>query len=246
MSEYEILWVADDNNRRDYRDRQLYANSKGAVAYIEGHHNSKVYTVDVDGDGVKDMDAVGVADNPTMVLVCDNASQTSRDMGTYFATECAKVFDVPLYGNDGLLVLKQGDRAYYNLFYTSMKAVLLEPLWVSDGDLAILAQSEDAQDKIAQIIVNMVRKFFPDGGLIAMSVGHMFKASAPYDRGAPVVGTKGQLGEADLTKPYLLKAAKLLVDGTNITDPPETGGPGEVGGGSWRVSGTFKGTITKV
>ena len=220
MAKYEILWVADEDNRRDYRDRQLYANSMGAIAYVEGHHNSKVYTVDVDGDGVKDMDAIGVADNPTMVIVCDNASQTSRDMGAYFAQECAKLFNVPLYKQsghpDGLRVLKQGDRAYYNLYYTNMKAVLLEPLWVSDGELALIAQSEDAQDKIAQIIVNMIRKFFPNGGLVALSVGHLYKASSPYDRGAPVVGTGGKVGEADIVLPYMKKAAALLESGDSV------------------------------
>jgi len=224
MSKYEILWVADENNRRDYRDRQLYANSKGAVAYVAGHHNSKVYTVDVDGDGVADMDSVGLADNPTMVIVCDNASRTSQEMGSYFAKECSKAFKVPLFQQrghlPGLRVLKRGDRAYFNLYYTKMKAVLLEPLWVSDGELAMLAQSEDAQDKIAKIIENMIRKFFPNGGLIAFDVGHLYKASSRLDRGAPVVGTGGRVGEADLVLPYMRKAAALL-EGTAEKTPPK-------------------------
>ena len=127
MSKYKILWTADESNRRDYRERQLYANGAGAVLYIEGHHNANLYSVDVDGDGVKDVDAAGFKDNPTSVLVCDNASQMSKDIGTYFAGECAKAFGIP---NRGLVIRKPGDRAYYNLYYARMKAVLIEPLYV--------------------------------------------------------------------------------------------------------------------
>jgi hypothetical protein len=212
MSKYEIIWVADENNRRDYRDRQLYANSQGAKLYIEGHFNAQMYTVDVDGDGVPDMDAVGTSDNPASCLVADNASQTSRDMGTYFAAQVSKAFGYP---NRGLVELRRhangkADRAYYNLYYTHMPAVLLEPFYVSDGEQALMAQSEHAQDVIANIICQMVLKHLPDGGKVAFSIGHLFKASSKWDRGAPVVNTGGKIAEADLVKLYMEKAAVLI------------------------------------
>lgn len=218
MVKYEILWVADEKSRRDYKDRQFYANEKGAVVYVEGHLNANMYSVDVNGDGVMDVDKAGYADNPSSVLVCDNAGQGTREMGTYFSGECSKAFGMP---NRGLVVLKKGDRAYYNLYYTKMKAILVEPLYVSDAEVAVIAQTEHAKDTIAQILANTIRKFIPSGGLIAFSVGHMFKASSKWDRGAPVVGTKGKVAEADLVIDYMRRAADLLTLGKDITDEPE-------------------------
>ena len=239
MSKYSVLWVADEENRRDYRARQLYANAKGAICFIEGHHNANMYSVDINGDGVADVDAPGVADNPTSVLVCDNASAKSMDMGTYFAAECAKAFKIP---NRGLVVRKPGERGYYNLYYTNMPAVLLEPLYVSDAEVAVIAQSEHARDTIAQLIANMVRKYFPNGGVVAFSVGHLFKLSSKWDRGAPVVGTGGKVAEGDLVLEYMRKAAELLLTGKNIGDAPEEVQlePLEGGGGLVKLVGLWE------
>ena len=222
-AKYEIIWVADENNRRDYRDRQLYANSQGADLYFEGHLNAQAYTVDVDGDGIPDMDAVGTSDNPASCLVADNASQTSKNIGTFIAEKVSKAFGYP---NRGLVTLKRhadgsADRAYYNLYYTNMPAVLLEPFYVSDGEQALMAQSEYAQDVIAQIIYKAVLKYLPDGGKVAFSIGHLFKASSKWDRGAPVVNTGGKIAEADLVSLYMHKAADLIEGhGVEVPEPP--------------------------
>jgi hypothetical protein len=202
MSKYEILWVADEDNRRDYRDRQLYANSKDAVGYIEGHYNASAY------------DKPGVQDNPASCLVASNSGSKTREMAKYFADKVSEAFDYP---NRGCVVTENGDAGYWNLYYAAGNSILLEPLYVSDSDQALMAQSELGQDKIAQIIADLVRKFYPDGGLIAFSVGHKFKVSSPYDRGAPVVNTDG-LGEADLVELYMHKAAALLEAG-EVTEP---------------------------
>lgn len=239
MSKFEILWVASDEHRRDYKDRQLFANSKGAKAYIEGHCDARAYKRDTDGDGVLDADAEGTDDNPTSCLVCDNASQTSRDMAQYFSDAVSKKWGYP---NRGVVELARGARGYWNLYYTDMKAILLEGWHVSDKEIATLAMSELGQDQMAQIIADMIRKFFPDGGLIAFSVGHMFKKSSIHDRGAPVAGGNG-LGEADIVLSFMRKAAVLLETGANINDPePEpvqlamTGENHKWVEGQWEVS----------
>lgn len=194
MSKYKILWTADENNRRDYRDRQLYANEKGAVAFIQGHYNAKEY------------DKPGTQDNPALVVVADNSGSKTRSMGEYFAKRISDTFGFP---NGGVHVRKQGERGYWNVYYAKGNSMLLEPFYVSDPEQALLAQSEDAQDKIAGIIADMCRMNYPDGSLLAFDIGHKYKVSSPYDRGAPVVGTKG-LGEADLVELYMRKAAVLL------------------------------------
>ena len=205
MSKYTIVWAADENNRRDYRDRQLYANSMGAVAFIQGHLNASAY------------DKPGVQDNPASCLVASNSGTKTREMAQYFADEVSKEFGYP---NRGCIVTENGDAGYWNLYYAKGNSILLEPLYVSDSDQALMAQSEQGQDRIAQIVANLVRKFYPDGGIIAFDIGHKFKVSSPYDRGAPVTGTKN-LGEADLVEIYMHKAADLLASDEEVDPKPE-------------------------
>lgn len=206
MAKYHILWVASGSDRRDYKARQLYANDKGAVCYIEGHYNAKVY------------DKPGTADNPASCLVASNSGSKTRNMAAFFAAHVHQTFGYP---NGGCVVTEPGIAGYWNLYYAKGNSLLLEPLYVSDPEQAIMAQSELGQDRIAQIINTMVRKFYPDGGVIAFSVGHKYKVSSPYDRGAPVVGTDG-LGEADLAELYMKKAAVLLETETETKTETET------------------------
>ena len=176
MARYSTYLVADAENRRDYRDRQLFANQQGADVYVEFHFNANAY------------DKPGTSDNPASALVCDNASQKSRDMAADFAKRVAYAWGFP---NRGVVELKRysdgtADRAYWNLYYTNMKAFLLEPLFVSDIQQAEIAMSEDGQRKIAKILANVIREHYPSGATVACSLGHKFKASSVYDRGAPV------------------------------------------------------------
>ena len=189
---YSVFLVADEDNRRDYRDRQLYANEQGADVYVEFHFNATSY------------DKPGVADNPSSVLVCDNASQKSRDMAKDFADMMSSRFNYP---NRGVVELKKhvdgtADRAYYNLYYTKMKSFLLEPLYVSDVEQAKVALSDSEQREIASILVDVIKKHFPDGAKCAFSLGHKFKSSAVYDRGAPVVIGYAEDSEGNRTPTY--------------------------------------------
>lgn len=209
MGKYQVLWVASEKERRDYRDRQLYANARGADCYIEGHYNANLY------------DKPGTQDNPASCLVASNSGTKTREMAAFFAAQVSQTFGYP---NGGCVVTEPGDAGYWNLYYVKGNSLLLEPLYVSDPEQALMAQSELGQDRIAEIINGMVRKFYPDGGVIALSVGHKYKVSSPYDRGAPVVGTDG-LGEADLAELYMKKAAVLLetdVQEENVTPDKTT------------------------
>ena len=138
---YEVFLAADAQNRRDYRDRQLFANEQNADVYVEFHFNASAY------------DKPGTQDNPASVLVCDNASQKSRDMAKDFSDAMSSAYGYP---NRGVVELKRrsdgsADRAYYNLYYTKMKAFLLEPLYVSDAEQSSVALSEEGQKSIASI-----------------------------------------------------------------------------------------------
>lgn len=205
MAKYEVIWVADNEHRRDYKDRQFYANQLGCDLYLELHYNASAY------------DKPGTDDNPCSVIVCDNASQKSRDIATYLSELVSDHYAFP---NRGVDVVGRDRAGYWNLYYTKMQAVLTELLYVSDVEQAEIARSETGQWDLAQMHVAAIRKFYPDGAKIALSIGHKFKVTSPFDRGAPVVGDDG-LGEADLTEELAEKIVTLLGQNDTIIDSPE-------------------------
>ena len=78
--------------------------------------------------------------------------------------------------------------------------------------------AQERKAELAAILVATIREFFPNGGLVAFSVGHKYKTSSPNDRGAESV--LGGPPEAELAEPVLLLAATLL-EKANPTPPAE-------------------------
>lgn len=173
MSQYSILWVADSNNPRGYRDRQLFANRQGADVYLELHFNAKIN------------DRPGMDDNPASVLVADNASPTSRALARSLALATAEEWNIPSVPG-GVVELGGRSRGYYNLYYTSMPAVLTEMFWASEEKMVDLLEDPDEREKMARLILDCIRKHFPKGAVIALSIGHLFKGTG--DKGAPAAG----------------------------------------------------------
>ena len=204
---YEVLWVATAEDRRDYKDRQLFANSKKAVLYIEHHFNALEY------------DKPGTSDNPSSVLVATNGSQKSRDFAKLYSERVSARWGYP---NKGVDIVDSKRAGYWNLYYTSMPAVLLEPLYVSDPEQATLAMSEVGQKALAEILAQTIREQFPQGGLIAFSLGHKYRKDPKYkyDRGAPVKGGNG-LGEADIAENVLKLTAELLTAAPKTDEVPK-------------------------
>lgn len=118
-------------------------------------------------------------------------------------------FGTDVGGDQGILVGGWNGRGDGNLKHTQMPAVLLEPLFASHPQQADLIRSASGQAILARILVESIRRFFPQGGLIAFSVGHKYKTSQPDDRGADLAGGGS---EADYAELVLKKAAQLLTD----------------------------------
>lgn len=199
---YKVLWVADEDNRRDYRDRQLYANEKGADCYIELHFNAKKY------------DRPGTDDNPASVLVASNASHTSKSMAASLALKVSKEWGWPSRGMD---MIGSGRRGYYNLVYTKMPAILTELLFLSDLHQANVALSDKGQQHLARLVVQTIKEHFPNGALVALSVGHLFKLTSPNDKGAPVhpdAKNSENFAEGDLAL-WLGKLVQLYLEREN-------------------------------
>jgi hypothetical protein len=184
----------------DYMQRQLAANADRAVAYVEHHFNSSA--------------------SPTasyaVVVVGSNASNTSRNWGRWYARAVAEQFGNKVGGDQGILVGGWEGRGDGNVKHTRMPALLLEPLFASHPQQAEAIRSDAGQAVLARILAESIRRFFPDGGLIAFSVGHKYKSSSPHDRGAALAGGGN---EADHAEKVLLKAAQLLAEEVAVATP---------------------------
>lgn len=190
---YDVVWV-----KGDYRDRQLQANSLGCVCYVEAHFNAL---------GQDDPDTQ--RDNPALCIVGANASTTSRNWAKWYTSAIAEEFGIR---NGGILVgPRRGD---FNLRYTSMPAVLLEPLFCSDATQAGIIKSADGQNRLARILTDSIRRFFPNGGKVAFSVGHKYKDSNPNDRGARILGGGW---EAEYAEEVLYKAQGMISGGIDVS-----------------------------
>ena len=175
----------------EYMDRQLAANADGAVAYVEHHFNS----------------SASATSGYCVAIVGSNASQTSRNWGIWYASAISEEFATNMGGETGIVVGGYGGRGDGNIKYTTMPAVLLEPLFASNPYQAEIIRSENGQNRLAQVLVESIRHFFPKGGLIAFSVGHKYRKTRPTDRGADVDGGGS---EADYAEMVLIKAQALL------------------------------------
>lgn len=176
----------------EYMQRQLAANADRAVAYIEHHFNS-----------------AGPTANYALVVVGSNASQTSVNWGAWYARAVAEHFGTKVYQPDGVARGGLNGRGDGNVKHTAMPALLLEPLFISNPHQAEIVRSSNGQAALARILAESIRRFFPQGGLIAFSVGHKYKTSRPNDRGAALAGGGT---EADYAEKVLQQAAALLSD----------------------------------
>jgi len=176
----------------DYAERQQAANRDECDAYVEHHFNST-------GDGVASY---------ACVVVGANASNTSRNWGRWYARSVADSFGIRIGGEQGLLIGGYNGRGDGNVRFTRMPAILVEPLFASNPEHAAWIKTAAGQARLAQVLADSVRRFFPDGGRIGFSVGHKYKISNPNDRGAAVYGGGTEADYAEI----VLKQAKALLE----------------------------------
>ena len=160
----------------DYAARQRQANADGCAAYVERHFNS----------------SPSPAAAYTVVITGANASQTRRNWGRWYAQTVAREFDVPVGGDQGIMVGGYNGRGDFSLRFTEMPAILLEPLFGSNPQHAEWIRTDASQARLARILCDSIQRFFQKGGLIGLSVGHKYKVSQPNDRGAKILW--GRLG----------------------------------------------------
>lgn len=194
-AKYEVKYYTGD-----YVERQEEANRDGAICYVEQHLNSREYQ----------HEAWGLDDNPIICIVAHNASVKTKEWARLYCHLVKEAFPkIPLYNGTGLLQRQYRERGDYNLRFTKMPAILPEPFWLSDEEQVELLMQTNTQRTLGHALAISIQKMFPEGGLVAFSIGHKGKTSQPYDRGAPVRGYK-HLSEASFSEAILYHAKKLL------------------------------------
>jgi len=178
----------------DYPYRQMLANEAGVDVYIEQHFNS----------GPKEADYC-------MAVVAHNASEKSIEIAETYADFVSNRFKIPKFkGNpEGVKKCKFRERGDFNLRFTKMPAVLLEPLFVSNAEHVKILIDKQGYYDLAEILVDTIRKHFPNGAKVGFSVGHKYKRKSPLDRGAPVRGYP-EFFEADIAEWVLWIARSML------------------------------------
>jgi hypothetical protein len=144
----------------------MTANKAGVVAYVEQHLNA---TTDR-------------GTNYAMVIVAPTAGKLTKAWGKTYTSLIAKEF-----GTRDLGVIS-GGRGTFNLKFIKAPALLLEPGFVSNPEFAAIVRTGEGQDALARCLVESIKQHF-DGGLIGLSVGHMYRGTG--DRGAPVYEPDG-------------------------------------------------------
>lgn len=172
--------------------RQREANRAGCIAYAEQHLNA---TTDP-------------AVNYALAIVAGNASDRSKDWARTYTRIVSSTFGHPDRG-----VSIGPPRGSYNVKLMRCPAVLLEPGFVSNPEFAAIARTGEGIDALAKCLVDSIVECFPDGGLVGLSVGHMYRGKD--DPGAPVYEPDGLHDpefddEAELNNAIIIAATEML------------------------------------
>lgn len=177
--------------RGDYDTRQHVAAAAGCDLYLEQHFNSAVDP--------------GVTYPAGLYL---DGDEPSRALAREYAARVSEV--CPVRGGEPRAIpLGPGDRGRVNLRYVASPRAILEPGFGSNPAFAAWAQSADGVEALAGALVHVVRGACPRGGVVALSVGHLGKAQAPDDRGAPLAGGGW---EGDLALRVVDRAHEMLAE----------------------------------
>ena len=154
-----------------YKSRQLKATQDKACIYIEQHLNS----------------VESCKPNYCMTLVKKGCNDQTKMFAAKYCDCVVKRLGIPLYNKTGIKGVISSDRGYGNLAYSKMTALLLEPFFLSSEEMQALITTDWLWVKVqlVEALYETIKVFFPDGGLIALSVGHKYKPKPSHrDRGA--------------------------------------------------------------
>jgi hypothetical protein len=182
--------------------RQHEANKAECICYAEQHLNA----------------TTNPKVNYALAIVAANASEQSKDWARTYTRIVSFEFGHPDRG-----VSIGPPRGSYNVKLTKCPAILLEPGFVSNPEFAAIVRTGEGIDALARCLVRSIEECFPVGGLVALSVGHMYRGKP--DPGAPVFEPDGLHDpefddEAELNDAIIVSATEMLLAiGEEVQEP---------------------------
>lgn len=170
--------------------RQIDANNAGCIAAVEQHFNAVT------------KEKINYAEALIM-------HERSRAFANDYLKRVVAKFEIP---NAGVII--NPPRGQGCLKFYRCPAILVEPGFISNHDYANVLQSGEGIDEMAKVLVDSVCAMFPDGGLVALSVGHGYRGTP--DPGAPVNDKGDELdpafdSEEELNDAVITSAEEQLV-----------------------------------
>jgi len=148
----------------DYAARQKEANRLSCICYYEEHKNSYTTTAPMYG----------------LVQVAHNASAKSHGWAERLAARWTTLTGLPTRKRQ----TKPGERGNANIKDTAMPAILGEVGPISHAAFDDWLDKEENRALLALSIAESIMEEFPNGGLVGLSIGHLYKTSSPNDTGA--------------------------------------------------------------
>lgn len=176
---YWHVWRA----RGPLYQRQIDANHAGCVAAVEQHLNA----------------STNKSVNYASALIM---TEKSRNWAEDYTARISNEFQIR---NGGVVI--NPPRGQFCLKFYACPAILVEPGFVSNHEFGNRVQVGEGIDDLARMLVDSICACFPGGGLVALSVGHLYRGTP--DSGAPVndegdapdpaFDTEGELNDAIIT-----------------------------------------------
>jgi hypothetical protein len=157
MGKYEVKFY----EHQSYKQRQIDANRDGAICFVAHHLN-----------GINDTSV-----NYCCCIVGTNASQESIQWATDYCglLKFRHSIDFTKYQGRGTGVVVGGyeGRGNSQLIHTNMPAILPEPIFATNPQAANqFLHDPGGIDDLAEVLVTSIQNAFPEGGLVAFSIGH--------------------------------------------------------------------------
>ena len=165
----------------NYIDRQKQANIDKCVCYIEQHINA----------------AASQAANGAFCVVKQQPGPISVKWATSYVQGLTLAYPSLIkFGGPNSQGYWPGGymgRGAGSLKYAQMPAILCEPIYITNPKHQAMLKNEADLKALAKVLVDSIVENFPKGGKVGLSIGHLYKTSNPYDKGAyePAVGYEG-------------------------------------------------------
>jgi hypothetical protein len=165
--------------------RQLRANERGAVCYVEGHLNASPNT----------------QANYAECILAPTAGDKTKLWARDFLTRLSIAADIRGIG------FRQDGRGTGNISRVRAPAMLLEPGFASNPHWAAFCRTGEGADCIGRVLAQSIVEHF-SGGIVAFSVGHAYRRDGVSRRDAdrPRAGAERDAHEPKQRTPIVSRA----------------------------------------